>query len=214
MSLINDALRRAKHSQKPITPPEVTHALRPVESTLVAQRNSSNLLLPLLIVVLLVAGGLLIGIALSQRGGKAALTVNAKQPPPEAAQSSAQPVAPLPQTAPQRTAAVEPAPRPVAQQLVTQPAPRQTEAVAAPVVETAAAEIPSPQPVVAEVVPVKPPLPVVRGIFYNPTRPSAVLNSKTAFVGDSVAGFRVLIITRDSVTVVNEGVTNVLTLAE
>ncbi|HMP84061.1 MAG TPA: hypothetical protein PKA41_15285 [Verrucomicrobiota bacterium] len=218
MSLINDALRRAKHSQPATTPAEVSHALRPVEATAVAHRNSSNLLLPVLIVVLLVGGGLFIGIALSQRGGKGAVTVNARQPAPEVVPQAAQPVVstPAPQPAVQPVAVVPaPAPQPAVQANATPPVPAQAAVVTMPVAATTATmtnEAALVAPV--EVVPPKPALPIVRGIFFNPTRPSAVLNTKTVLVGDSYSGFRVLSITRDGVTVVKEGVTNVLTLAE
>jgi hypothetical protein len=59
--------------------------------------------------------------------------------------------------------------------------------------------------------------PKLQGIFYNPSRPAAVVNGKTVYVG-SRAGeardFLVLEISRQSVTVANGSQTNVLVLEE
>jgi len=52
----------------------------------------------------------------------------------------------------------------------------------------------------------------LQGIFYRPSKPSAVINSQTVFVGDSIAGGKVKAITRDSVTLIVDGETKVLTL--
>jgi hypothetical protein len=62
--------------------------------------------------------------------------------------------------------------------------------------------------------PTKPSPPVfkLQGIFYRPARPSAMVNSKTVFVGDKVATARILAIGRESVTLECEGQTKVLTL--
>lgn len=59
-----------------------------------------------------------------------------------------------------------------------------------------------------------PSFPAVRlqGIFYRPTRPSAMINAKTVFIGDKVAGTKVVRITRDNVTVEWNGETKVLTM--
>jgi hypothetical protein len=58
------------------------------------------------------------------------------------------------------------------------------------------------------------PTPALRlqGIFYRPSKPSAVINSQTVFIGDSIAGGKVKAITRDSVTLFVNGETKVLTL--
>src|SRR5262245_8011995 len=58
-----------------------------------------------------------------------------------------------------------------------------------------------------------PPKPEFRlqGIFYRATNPSAVVNSKTVFVGDTVDHAKVKSITRQSVTLYHDGETKVLT---
>ena len=57
-------------------------------------------------------------------------------------------------------------------------------------------------------------VPKLKGISFHPTHPLAVLNDRTVVVGDRVGGFRVLAITRGSVTLGNATTTNVLSLSE
>ncbi len=52
----------------------------------------------------------------------------------------------------------------------------------------------------------------LQGIFYRPSNPSAVVNSKTVFVGDRIANAKVKAIDRQSVTLDLLGETKVLTL--
>jgi hypothetical protein len=52
----------------------------------------------------------------------------------------------------------------------------------------------------------------LQGIFYRPAAPSAVVNSKTVYVGDLISGARVKAIDRQSVTLERAGQTQVLTL--
>jgi hypothetical protein len=57
-------------------------------------------------------------------------------------------------------------------------------------------------------------LPRLQGIFFHATRPSAIMNGKSVFVGDKVGEFRVTAITRDSATVVGAGQTNILSFGK
>lgn len=52
----------------------------------------------------------------------------------------------------------------------------------------------------------------LQGIFYRSNNPSAMINSKTVFRGDTLEGVRVVTITRSSVTLEFAGQTKVLTL--
>jgi hypothetical protein len=52
----------------------------------------------------------------------------------------------------------------------------------------------------------------LQGIFYRPANPSAVVNSKTVFVGDRIANATVKAIDKQSVTLEVAGETKVLTL--
>jgi len=64
---------------------------------------------------------------------------------------------------------------------------------------------------VAVAEPPAPLAPKLQGIVYHLTRPSAVISGKTVFIGDKVGEFRVTAITRDSVTLVSGSETKVLT---
>jgi len=52
----------------------------------------------------------------------------------------------------------------------------------------------------------------LQGIFWRPSRPSAVINSKTLFKGDRIDNARVLAIDQESVTLQWQNETKVLTL--
>jgi len=202
MSLINDALKRAKqaHAENPTPTPDLP--FRPAEPA--QNRNSGVPLLPVAIVAIAVGlGGGLILLALQKRD-VAPQVVHATQA--DATATSAQ--------APTTTTATTPS---------AQGATPQSSAQAAePPVATQAAGLASGSPVDAPIAavapePPKPVVPKLQGIFYNPSRPSAVVNGKTVYVG-SRAGeardFLVLEITRESVTVANGSQTNLLVLEE
>jgi hypothetical protein len=72
---------------------------------------------------------------------------------------------------------------------------------------------PSPAPVVAAQS-AKLPLPKLQGIFSSRSRPWALVDDKTVFVGDHVGDFQVLAIGQNTVTLGGGGQTNVLTLQE
>lgn len=52
----------------------------------------------------------------------------------------------------------------------------------------------------------------LQGIFFRPKRPSAVVNSQTIYIGDTVGSGKVKAITRDNVTLIVNGQDKVLTL--
>jgi len=58
----------------------------------------------------------------------------------------------------------------------------------------------------------QPPTFKLQGIFYRPSNPSAVVNTKTVFVGDRIANAKVKAIDQQSVTLEVAGETKVLTL--
>jgi hypothetical protein len=66
----------------------------------------------------------------------------------------------------------------------------------------------------ADVLPPKPASPKLQGIFYRPTRPSAVINGKNVFIGSRVGEFKVRSITQENVTIVSATQTNVLSLEQ
>jgi hypothetical protein len=57
-----------------------------------------------------------------------------------------------------------------------------------------------------------PPEPKLQGILFAPTRPSAIVDGRTVFVGGHVSGFRVTAISKNDVTLENGTKTKVLRL--
>lgn len=98
------------------------------------------------------------------------------------ASRSTNPKVAAPVTAPAPVAVVAPAP------VTTTPTP-----VASPSVIT-----PAPAPVVATVK-----LPILQGIFYSPTAPSAIVDGKTVHPGDAFKQYRVKEIGKSSVTLLD-----------
>jgi hypothetical protein len=72
----------------------------------------------------------------------------------------------------------------------------------------------APEPVVETPVPPKPATPKLQAIVFSATHPSAIVNGKTVFVGDNVGEFRVAAITPKGARLVSETQTNLLTLDE
>src|SRR5207248_810532 len=84
-------------------------------------------------------------------------------------------------------------------QVQSKPLPPRPLLLASGVVTNSSPDTNGPAPVTE---PVKPSFPSVRlqGIFYRARNPSAVINAKSVFVGEKVAGAKVVAITRDSAT--------------
>jgi len=244
MSLINDALRRAKEAQEDAPPPiDDGLKLRPVESENFV-RHGVGLVLP--IALALVA--LLILFLVWQYAPR---TRAAKQDDPEATTTEVRARTLAAQnTLPETPAAAESTPPNVVQ---SAPAKVQvSSAVAADSASSEQAAVQSPTPKVqspgatlasgssqpkeaastaaqagassaavptnslaaTNSAPTTPPIPKLQGIVFNPRRPSAVINGRTLFVGERIAGFRLVAIGQDSATLVGGGHTNVLTLEQ
>ncbi len=200
MSLINDALKRARQVQNPSPaphipgPPAEENDAAPVES----ENRSGVFGTAGLVSVVLIGLALL---WLSLRGGSHE---------PETVQARTQDVAVAPQkpSTPEAAAAAATAPG--------EPAP-------APAAAPAHSAIPNTQPTISAVataqatvvqpVPAPPPL-KLQAVIFNPRRPSAIINGKTLFVGDRFDDMRVFSITADTVTLVGGGTTNRLRLSQ
>jgi hypothetical protein len=179
MSLINDALQRAKTVQQIHPPAAADLPLRPVEPAR-QQTRGPGLVLPATLATVLLAG--IFSWWLLNHARHAA---KAPETTPAIAVSPAPAPAPVP--AAERGKANEPA--------------SASEHAAVAANETiATAEVAKPAPL------------KLQAITFNPARPSAIVSGKTVFVGDRFREFRVLKIGVDSITLVNETQTNVLTL--
>jgi hypothetical protein len=199
MSLINDALKRAKQAQQQTPPAADGPALNPAEPVPAPPGSGTKNLLYLLIGCV-VMGNLLLFVYASKRERKPAEPAHVAAREVPAAVVAAAPA--HPESAP----AVAPA---ATVQAVATP----TIAVAAPelvpatnaVTEVAAVVAPAPEP--PKPAPLK-----LQSVIMNASRPSAMISGKFLFVGDRIQGFRVTAIDQESVTLVGNGQTNVLQL--
>ena len=197
MSLINDALKKAKQAQATAPVRESAPQLRSPETDHPV-RSGSSLMLPALLVAVGLIGAALVWVAMSGR------KPDAQNPEPVAAVN-------LPASA----SKIEPAVAPAAREVVSTP----TTSVPAPttVVESKPALIPNSPPAVTPAIATQPPapaLPKLNGIFFNPTKPTAIVNNKLVSPGSRIGELTVLAITQGSITLAGGGQTNVLSLSE
>jgi hypothetical protein len=217
MSLINDALKRAKQVQQEATPlPAPNLQLRPIEPTQYARKGFSPLVPGALAVV-----AVFLLVLVWQRTQR-----KSSAPSTEVHARVLQPATPT-TVSPPAPAAVA---LPTAAQPVSEAAPAPpTEAVAGPgnAVDAATAPMSAGPPAVAvaeskvtntpaaaEPPPPRVALPKLQAIVFSPTRPSVMIGGRTLFIGDKLNGLRVTAIGKDSVTLVGAGQTNVLTLPD
>ncbi len=192
MSLINDALKRAKDAQQenpPATPPL---EFRPVEPGQQDNPRQSWLYFGLTLVGIAILGLSALLVRFVAQSGSNDLQV--------AARAVAVPAVINPP--------VETPPANVSSEAVdsTTP-PARSESSVEPntnVVPMAAA--------IAETI--KPAPLKLQGIFFNPQNPSAVVSGRSVYLGDRVGGFRVMGISPVAVTLVSATATTVLSLSE
>lgn len=214
MSLINDALKRARQAQKQ-APPPLSPGLqfRPVEPAQQPKRGAS-LILP----AALAAGALLVfflvrhwlqNIGPTPRAQVQSQTADApgRAPTGQNVSSAARDV---PAVAVEPN--VVPAPAPVTG------APK-AAATTAPASQTAPVYIAQPitttnQPAVIEAAAPKPAPLRLQGIVFQPAHPSAMISGKTLFIGDKLGELRLVAIDPQSATLIGSGQTNVLTLPQ
>lgn len=220
MSLINDALKRAKQAQQNTAPVSVpVLQLRPVEPSPaleppVSSSRASSLLKPGG-VALAVLVALLLAWRHAQNGSSPQVkVVQAKTRPDKSAAVPTVPVAAP--SHPQANLTTQPMPlatgttkssNPPAQPAPVAPLPpKETNQIAA------AANVPAAMPSDEET----PPLSSLRlqSIIYNPRRPSALINGRIVFIGDRFGELRVVQISRNTVTMVGLGTTNLLDLLQ
>lgn len=206
MSLINEALKRAKQAPPPRVP---ELSLRPVE-TPASERRGSPITAPLVLSLVGVVALLLVWEIFRQSG-----VVSPRHDLVVSAQTAAvaeQPAAtPAAATSPITAPAPKPAPSPQPPPAAAVPGAGLTIGtgatnIAAPANETNAAPAAAPAP--------EPPPLKLQGIVYNPSRPSAMINGRTVFIGERVRDFRVVAITSTSVTLSANGQSKVLELAD
>ncbi len=222
MSLINDALKRAKevHRQNPPAPPSGP-PLRPVERQ---PQQHPHLGLLLVFAVVVAGAAILLWQGLQQwrapRATDSPTHTAAPVAPPDSAPTT--PTILASSVATSAPAIATPGPGELAETAPPSALPSQpvvappTDAAETPASEATATPTTTPSPPPAEpdaVVPAPAPLALkLQAIVYHPSRASAAINGKVLFVGDRLSGWRVTAITPEEVTLVSEGRTNVLTL--
>jgi hypothetical protein len=225
MSLINDALRRAKQAQQESNPPPPAPGLRPIEPAPRSARHSAGVLLPVSLAAAAVLALLLLW-RLSNRNSSTAATAQLSV--------AARPLTPQDATAPapERPSQTAPVPSTVVPSLAvkkgsdalretavvpTEPsvaaAPHASAAVPGTSLTTAASETADTNgPALSEPAPAAPPPLKLQSIVFSPRRPSAMINGRVMFVGDKIRDLRVMMIRRDEVVLAGSGRTNVLSL--
>jgi hypothetical protein len=182
MSLINDALQRAKQAQPGHShPPGEQLEFRPAESgNLPASR--ANLILAGLIGVSLVLMFVLLGIVLLRETTQ---SIKAK-----AANPASGPATPSPANQPMAAGS----------------------GATGSIASLSTLVISNTPVAAAATIPTKPPPPKLQGILYSRTQPSAIISGTTVFAGSRFGQFRVAAIRPASVILISEHQTNVLTL--
>jgi len=218
MSLINDALKRAKEAQgRAPAPPSTQMQFRPVEPAQRA-RHGLGLLLPAALAFAAVLALFCVWQWAQERTSAEPREARARTPRAAPAATPSPPVAPSSAAvaeAAQASSPTEPSPRPDA---VTE---------VANLIPVAAPTTPASPPLVQEqessdtssAATASPPLPKptplrLQAIVFNPKRPSVLINGKTLFVGEKLGDARVVAIDQESATLVGGGKTTVLTLGE
>jgi hypothetical protein len=219
MSLINDALKRAKqaHAHRP-APTASGPPLQPVEGSGASGGPTVGLWLAVALAVVFLAGWLFREWrAQTERVTARADTQKATPAPRVVAQTP--PVEPKP--APPPSVAPTPAVAPSAppQPNASAPAPA-VEVTPAPAAQISSPPVAQPIIVKEEVPPAPPPPPAkpafpalkLQGIFFSRTKPSALISGQTLFLGDAIEGARVKAIEADKVIVEFQGESRTLNL--
>jgi len=212
MSLINDALRRAKDAQQQSPPqPPLDLPFRPVEPAQQCARRGLGLLLPVALVMVALLGLLSAWQWVQRRDSTGTTEVNARTARVARVIPAAQPA-----SAPAAALAAQPDPA-VQPDSSSSPATLAADATSAAINGPAADAQESEVTDTAAMTPPPPPKPAplrLQAIVFNPRRPSAMISGKTLFVGDKLGALRVAAIDHESATLVGAGQTNILSLAE
>ena len=222
MSLVNDALRRAKEAQQQAPPPPPSKMqFRPLDATSHARHNLALLVPAALAVVALLALFFVWQWAQEPRGPRSQEARALTPASPQIGITQRSPSTSVKEVAPARAIAGSPGQSPQPNSPGTT-VPAMVESAVAPLPASPAnPPIAGPQESVptnslARPQPVPPQTPSLRlqAIVFNPKQPSALISGKTVFVGDKLGDTRVVAIDRESATLVKSGQTNVLSLEE
>ncbi|HVV02115.1 MAG TPA: hypothetical protein VHH88_12180 [Verrucomicrobiae bacterium] len=196
MSMINDALRRAKAAQDNApAPANDSLEFKPVDPAVPSPGGGSKRRATIVLTAMLLAAGVVV-LCIANREDKTAGNDISKAPvyAREAARPQSGATAPNAST---------PATRPASENTQNLPG----TAASATVANNAGTNT-APQVAVAP----PPPEPRLQAIVYNPARPSAIVDGQTLFVGDKLGKFTVAAIDQQSATLVSSNGNKILTL--
>lgn len=215
MSLINDALKRAKQAQDSADSPAPVPPLRPVEPAQASARHSLGVLLPIGLAVVALLGLMLFWVLWKKEGSTttppnaAPITVSARTPVPEVAPvgkdaNTTGPATLVPASAisPVNEIAGNHSENSGSTMAAANRSPTNQVSNAAASAESNHVAAPEPTPA-----PLK-----LQSIVYSPKRPSALINGRVLFIGDRIRDFRVTAIHREAVVLTGGGHTNLLSL--
>ena len=213
MSLVNDALRRAKEAQEQVSPPPPSQMqFRPVEPEQ-RVRHGLGLVVPSALAVVALLALVLVW-QWAQRH-------TAKEPQEARALTRTAAHTTTPQMVSASAAVTTPAPAPPPQsELLPISATGAADTLTAPASVTptsslVATEQESEATNSAAIAPPPKLAPLrLQAIIFSPKRPSALISGKTLFIGDKLGDSRVVAIDQESATLVGGGRTNVLSLPE
>jgi len=235
MSVINDALKRAKQAQQksPAPLPATATAMRTVEATPLGGLRLGSLL-PFALVTLVGGGALLIWFTMKAGGVRQSPVTVAhpkplpatvpheihpeSNPKPAAVQNIAPATGVVPMAGTAEPTLFEPQissnSPPLIANLSLAPVSTATTAVTDAQVVSVQLATPSASAVVASQPPSPPPLPRLQGIFYRPQRPAALVDGKMVLIGSTVGEHRIVAISQQSVTIARAGQTNILEMPD
>lgn len=193
MSLINDALKRAKLTQAENPPTTPTLEFRAAEAAAETSRQKALLVVGLCLMLIAIIGMATLLVKYATEANRRNVSVGARR-------GDAPIVAKVQTNAANETvivAAVKAAEDVLLERKLD---PDKPDTNGVPVFTENAA----------------PPLPAfkLQGIFFNPGNPSAVVNGRTIYLGDRVNGFRLIAVSPVAVTLSNGAETNVLSLSQ
>ncbi|HLP76105.1 MAG TPA: hypothetical protein VK327_04240 [Candidatus Paceibacterota bacterium] len=187
MSLVNDALRRAKqHTTQPI--PAANLQLRPIEPAAENTAHGTGKF-PLVFTVMGIVLVALVITGFLQAKSSNSIPVQAATAPVR----QVKPAAPIASV--KAPAIAAPAPSPVVEVKTI---------VSPPSNATTIAEAPAPKALP----------PKLQAIFFNNNRPSAMIDGRTVYVGNRIRDYRVAAITPNSAMLVSGATTNILSFQE
>jgi hypothetical protein len=207
MSLVNDALKRAKEAQQPTPAPPISgppfQELDTVEDSGRWITSPITMAVVAVIALLLVWQALRRGDGASRSEGESTLVSARSIVTPEAKPTAVEPLSPNPETAP----GVPPHTMSPSSGHSTNITPQSATGTTNELMSAA------PQEVVPAAPPAPPPL-KLQAVVWSPKRPSGMISGSTVFVGDKIQEFRVTKITQDSVTLSAGSEVKVLKLAQ